>query len=33
MLWDKKNNLMLEGFTADIMSATDDSNCICIYYL
>lgn len=32
MLWDKKNNLMLEGFTADIMSATDDSDCICIYY-
>lgn len=31
MLWDKKNNLMAEGFTADIMS-TDEFDTMCVYY-
>lgn len=31
MLWDKKSNLMAEGFTADILCTVEDSD-ICIYY-
>lgn len=31
MLWDKKNNLMAEGFTADIL-AMNEFDCICVYY-